>query len=102
MYTCAIFVASRVRPLAELVFAHVGRLSMSKPRCATSTRSTLATRPRLASASSSPPTRHSRDRPGALRLRARWGVRHLELAAVGVPAIIVALVAATAIARTAI
>ena len=39
-----------------------------------------------------------RDRPGALRLRARWGVRHLELAAVGMPAIIFALVAAVAIA----
>lgn len=39
-----------------------------------------------------------RDRPGALRLRARWGVGHLELAAIGVPAIIFALVAAVAIA----
>jgi hypothetical protein len=39
-----------------------------------------------------------RDRPGALRLQARWGVRHLELAAVGVLAIIFALVAAVAIA----
>jgi hypothetical protein len=38
------------------------------------------------------------DRPDSLRLRASWGARRVELAAVGTPAIVVALIAATAIA----
>ena len=42
--------------------------------------------------------REHRDSPSALRLHARWGARHLELAAAGAPAIAAALLAAAMIA----